>query len=185
MPLDSYFAFANQYDRESDAIADYDAVRRLYTDLDVIDTYDAVVVTKKPDGDVKIVKRVEEPTRHGAEIGLPVGLAVGLVITLFPALGVALGAGMAGGGALGAIIGAVTGHVARGMRRSDIMKLGELLDEGSSGLLVVAAADVEARVDAAITRARKRLKAQLRADSKALKQAIDAVTKTAATSHHG
>jgi len=185
MPLDSYFVFASQYDRESDAIADYDAVRRLYTDLDVIDTYDAVVVTRKPDGDVKIVKRVEEPTRHGAAIGLPVGVAVGLVVTLFPALGVALGAGMLGGGALGAVVGAVTGHVARGMKRSDIKKLGELLDEGSSGLLVVAAADVEARVDAAITRAKKRLKAELRADSKALKQAIDAMTTTAATTRQG
>ena len=185
MPLDSYFVFANQYDRESDAIADYDAVRRLYTDLDVIDTYDGVVVTRQRDGDVKIVKRVEEPTRHGALIGLPVGLTVGLVVTLFPALGVALGAGMLGGGALGAVIGAVTGHVARGMKRSDIKKLGELLDEGSSGLLIVAGAHVEARVDAAITRAKKRLKAELQADSKALKEAVDAMTATAATSRQG
>jgi len=182
MALDTYFAFANQYDRESDAIADYDAVRLLYTDLCVIDTYDAVVVTRKPDGEVKIVKRVEEPTRHGAEIGVPVGMAVGLAVTLFPALGVALGAGLLGGGVLGAVVGAATGHVSRGMKRSDIQKLGELLDQGSSGLLVVAAADVEARVDEAITRAKKKLKAELKADSKAIRQAIDAMT---ATSRHG
>ena len=47
------------------------------------------------------------------------------------------------------------GHVADGMSRSDLKNLGELLDNGTSGLLVVAATDVEAKVNAAITRAKK------------------------------
>jgi len=173
MSLDTYYVFANQYDRESDAIADYDAVRKLYTDLGIIDTYDAAVLTRKPDGKVAIVKRVEEPTRHGAAIGLAAGLAVGVVVTLFPALGVGIAAGMLGGGAIGAAVGAVTGHVARGMKRSDLKSLGELLDEGASGLVVVAAADVEAKINAVITRAKKRAKAELQADFDALKQEIE------------
>ena len=185
MSLDTYCVFANEYDRESDALADYDAVRKLYTDLKIIDTYDAAVVTRQPNGDVKIVKRVEEPTRHGAAIGLAVGVAVGLAVALFPPLGVALGAGMLGGGAAGAVVGAVTGHVARGMKRSDLMKLGEILDQGTSGLLVVAAADVEQRVNAAITRAKKGAKAQLQADTDALKQAIDDIGKKASASRRG
>jgi len=41
------------------------------------------------------------------------------------------------------------------MSRSDLKNLGELLDNGTSGLLVVAATDVEAKVNAAITRAKK------------------------------
>jgi len=173
MSLDTFYVFANQYDRESDAIADYDAVRKLYTDLGIIDTYDAAVLTRNPDGKVEIIKRVEEPTRHGAAIGLAVGLAVGVVVTLFPALGVGLGAGMVGGGALGTAIGAVTGHVARGMKRSDLKSLGELLDDGASGLVVVAASDVEAKLSAAMTRAKKRAKAQLQADCDALKRDIE------------
>ena len=48
-----------------------------------------------------------------------------------------------------------------------------MLDRGTSGLLVVAATDVEAKVDAAITRAQKRTKAQLQADMAALKKEID------------
>jgi uncharacterized membrane protein len=182
MSLDTYCAIANQYDRESDAIADYEAVRKLYTDLKIIDTYDAAVVTRQPNGEVKIVKCVEEPTRHGAAIGLAVGVAVGLAAALFPALGVALGAGLLGGGAVGAVVGAVTGHVTRGMKRSDLRDLGELLDEGTSGLLVVAAADLEGRVNAAITRANKRAKAELQADTNALKRAINEIGKTAAAS---
>jgi uncharacterized membrane protein len=97
------------------------------------------------------------------------------VIALFPAAGVGLAAGMLGGGALGAGLGAVAGHVAGGLRRSDLKDLGELLDNGASGLLVVAATDVEARVEAAITRAKKRAKAQLQSDTDALKKDIDGI----------
>lgn len=171
MALDTYVVLANQYDSEKDALADYDAARKLYTDLGIVDTYDAAVLTRKPDGKVAIVKRVEEPTRHGGAMGLVVGLAVGALVALFPAIG--LGAGLLAGGALGATVGAIAGHVVGGMRRSDLKDLGELLDKGSSGLVVVAATDVESRVDAAITRAQKRAKAQVQVDANALKADID------------
>jgi len=173
MSLDTFVVLANQYNTESDALADYDAVRKLYTDTGIIDTYDAAVLTRKPDGKVDIVKRTEEPTRQGAARGFLVGLAVGAVVALFPAAGLGLTAGLLGGGAIGAGAGAVAGHVAGGMKRSDLKDLGELLDDGTSGLLVVAATDVEAKVEAAITRAQKRAKAQLQADTDALRKDID------------
>ena len=173
MALDTFVVLANQYANESDALADYDAVRKLYTDLGIIDTYDAAVLTRKANGKVDIIKRTEEPTRQAAAKGLIVGLAVGAAVALFPAAGLGLAAGMLGGGAIGAGVGAVAGHVAGGMKRSDLKDLGELLDDGTSGLLVVAATDVEARVDAAITRAKKRAKARMQADTDALKQDLD------------
>jgi uncharacterized membrane protein len=85
MALDTFVVLANQYGAEADAIADFNAVRKLYTDLGVIDTYDAAVLTRKSDGKVKIVKRVEEPTRQGGAVGLGVGLATGALVALFPA----------------------------------------------------------------------------------------------------
>ena len=175
MSLDTFVVLANQYNTESDALADYDAVRKLYTDLGIIDTYDAAVLTRGPDGKVAIVKQVEEPTRHGAAAGLLVGLAVGAILTLFPAAGIGLAAGLMGGGAIGTATGAVAGHVARGMSRSDLKELGELLDDGKSGLVVVAASDVASKVEDAITRAKKRAKAQLQADVDAVKREIDSV----------
>jgi uncharacterized membrane protein len=175
MPLDTFVLVADQYDSEADALADYDAVRKLYTDLGIIDTYDAAVVTHAPDGKVKIIKRVEEPTRKGGRVGLAIGLATGAAIALFPAIGLGLAAGLVGGGAIGAGAGAVVGHVAGGLRRSDLKELGEMLDKGRSGLLVVAASNMEAKVDGAIKKAKKRAKAQLQADTDAIKREIDAV----------
>jgi len=176
MSLDTFVVLANQYSTEADALADYDAVRTLYSDLAVIDTYDAAVLTRKADGEVEIVKRVEEPTRHGAVAGLVLGLAVGAVVALFPAAGVPLAASMFGGGALGTIVGAVAGHVARGMKRSDLKHLGELLNSGTSGLVVVAASDLETKIEAVITKAKKRAKAQLQADVDAMKKEIESLS---------
>jgi uncharacterized membrane protein len=173
MALDTYVVLANQYDTEADALADYEAVRKLYTDLGIIDTYDAAVLTRRAEGKVDIVKRVEEPTRQGGAMGLVIGLAVGAVIALFPAAGLGLSAGILGGGAIGAGAGVVAGHVAGGMKRSDLKDLGELLDKGTSGLVVVAASDIEAKVDAAIKRSKKRAKARLQADTDALKREIE------------
>ena len=83
MALDTFTLIASQYALEEDALEDYDAVRAAYEDLGIIDTYDAAVVTKGPDGKVRIVERIEEPTRHGAIAGLAVGLAVGALVAIF------------------------------------------------------------------------------------------------------
>jgi uncharacterized membrane protein len=173
MALDTFTLIASQYALEEDALDDYEAVRAAYEDLGVIDTYDAAVVTKDPKGKVKIVKKVEEPTRQGALGGLAVGLAVGALVALFPA--VAIGAGLAVGGAAGAAIGATAGHVAAGMSRSDLKDLGELLDAGTSGLIVVAATDMEARVEGAIQRGKDIMKKQVQLDANGLKTDIDSL----------
>lgn len=179
MSLNTYVMIANEYSSERDALSDYEAVRKLYTDLKIIDTYDAAVITRGSDGKVAIVKRVEEPARQGGARGLVLGLAVGAAVALFPAVSLTLGAGLVAGGALGAGIGAVAGHVVGGMKRSDLKDLGELLDEGNSGLIVVAATDLEAKVNAAITKAEKRATARLQADADALKKELSAAAKSA------
>jgi uncharacterized membrane protein len=173
MALDTFTLIASQYALEEDALDDYDAVRAAYEDLGVIDTYDAAVVTKDPNGKVKIVKKVEEPTRQGAVGGLAIGLAVGALVALFPA--VAIGAALAVGGAAGAAIGATAGHVAAGMSRSDLKDLGELLDAGTSGLVVVAATDMEAHVEGAIQRGKDIMKKQVQLDANGLKTDIDSL----------
>jgi uncharacterized membrane protein len=172
MALDTFVVLAASYKNEDAAIADYDAVKDLYTESGLIDTYDAAVLTRHDDGKVEIVKKHEQPTRQGAWGGLGIGLVGGALVALFPAVG--LGAGLLWGAAGGAGLGALAGHVAAGMSRSDLKDLGEVLDDGQSGLVVIAATDIESRVEAAIKRSAKLTKKELRADEKALEKEIDA-----------
>jgi uncharacterized membrane protein len=96
-------------------------------------------------------------------LGGGVGLATGLVVALFPFA--AVGGGLlAGTTAGGAILGAVAGHAAAGMSRHDLKELGEHLDTGQAGLVVVAVADMGAKVERAMERAVKLERKQLEAD---------------------
>jgi uncharacterized membrane protein len=116
---------------------------------------------------VKIVKKHETPTRVGGVLGGGVGLATGLVIVLFPAA--AIGGGLLlATGAGGAVLGAVAGHAAAGMSRGDLKELGEALDKGQAGLIVVAIADTQSKVEAAMKRAEKIHAKELKADQKAI-----------------
>jgi uncharacterized membrane protein len=173
MARDRFVVIANQYESEADALADYDDVHKLYAELGIMRTFDGAVLTRGADGKVKIVKRVAEPTRHGAVSGLLGGMALGATLALFPA--VTLAGGLIAGGTLGAGVGAIAGHMVTGMSRSDLKDLGEVLDNGTSGLIVVAAPDVEAQVEAATKRAKKQAKAPLQADTDAMKKELDAL----------
>ncbi len=102
-------------------------------------------------------------------LGGGVGLATGLVVALFPfaAIGGGLLAGTAAGGAL---LGAVAGHAAAGMSRHDLKELGEHLDAGQAGLVVVAVSDMGAKVERAMERAAKLEQKELKADTAELER---------------
>ena len=95
------------------------------------------------------------------------GLATGLVIALFPAAAIGGGLLLATGGG-GAILGSVAGHAAGGMSRGDLKELGEGLDSGQAGLVVVAVSDMEAKIEGAMKRAAKIQSKKLKADQKAM-----------------
>jgi uncharacterized membrane protein len=167
MPIDTFFAYSGVYANVEDALADYDAVHALHTSAGLIDAYDAAVVERMPDGKVKIVKKHETPTRVGGVLGGGVGLATGLVIALFPAAAIGGGLLLATGGG-GALLGALAGHAASGMSRNDLKDLGEDLDSGQAGLVVVAISDMESKIEAAMARAQKVQSKEFRADQEAI-----------------
>jgi uncharacterized membrane protein len=164
MAVDTFIAFAGVYDSVADADADYDLVKDLHTKAGLIDSYDAAVVERRADGKVKITKKHETPTRVGGVLGGGVGLATGLVLVLFPfaAIGGGLLAVTTGGGA---VLGALAGHAAAGMSRKDLKELGEHLDAGQAGLVVVAVSDMGAKVEREMKRARKIEARELKADT--------------------
>jgi uncharacterized membrane protein len=167
MAVDTFLAYVGVYDNPADADTDYEAIKDLHSKEGLIDAYDAAVIVHRADGKVKITRKHETPTRAGGVLGAGAGLATGLVLALFPiaAIGGGLLAVATGGGA---VLGAVAGHAAAGMSRKDLKELGEHLDTGQAGLVVVAVSDMEAKVERAMKQARKIEARQLKADTAAI-----------------
>ena len=169
MAVDTLMAYVGVYDSVGAAEADYDVVKTLHTEAGLIDAYDAAVVARRDDGKTKIVRKHETPTRVGGVLGGGMGLATGLVVALFPFA--AVGGGLlVGATAGGAILGAIAGHAAAGMSRHDLKELGEHLDAGQAGLVVVAVSDMGAKVERAMNRAAKLEQRQIRADNEAIER---------------
>ena len=164
MAIDTFIAFVGVYNDVADAEADYQVVKDLHTKEGLIDAYDAAVIERRADGKVKIAKKHETPTRVGGVLGAGVGLATGLVVVLFPfaAIGGGLLAATTGGGA---VLGAVAGHAAAGMSRHDLKELGEHLDAGQAGLVVVGVSDMGSKIEKSMRKARKVETKELKADT--------------------
>ena len=148
---DTLYVIAAAYDDVDAAVADYEAVKALYREVQTSHDFDASVIAKDADGKVRIVKKHEQPTRHGAAVGLGWGLAVGVAAVLFPPVGI----GIATAGATGAAIGGVAGHASGGMSRGDLKDLGETLDAGQAGLIAVYAANLADQIAANIKAANR------------------------------
>jgi uncharacterized membrane protein len=164
MAIDTLIAYVGVYGSVEEAEADYQLVKDLHVEAGLIDGYDAAVIERRDGGKTKIVKKHETPTRVGGVLGGGMGLATGLVVALFPFA--AIGGGLlAATTAGGAILGAVAGHAAAGMSRDDLKELGETLDAGQAGLVVVAVSDMGAKVERAMKRAEKLQQKEIKADT--------------------
>jgi uncharacterized membrane protein len=158
---DTTFIYVATYPDEMAARADYQAVRQLHS-AGLVGGYDAAVVTKDARGKVHENKD-ETATRHGAWWGIAAGAAVGV---LFPP-------SILASAAAGGVIGGVSGHLAKGMSRSRAKELGELIDPGQAGLIVVGEAKVEQAIQQAVTRAEKETSEQLPVDPKHIDQTLE------------
>src|SRR5262245_43104085 len=159
---DGTFLYIGTYASEFDARADYDVVKDLHSE-GVVGTYDAAVVTKDANGKVHVNKD-EMATRHGGWGGAAAGAVLGI---LFPPsiLGTAL---------VGGAIGGVSGHLWRGLSRSDVKELGELIDTGEAALLIVGASTLEAALNRASLKAEKHVAKELDVSTKDVDAAVKA-----------
>jgi uncharacterized membrane protein len=137
---DTLVVLGASYDSVSDAEVDYEAVKALYDNAGVGHDFDAAIVQRGEDGKVKVAKKHEESTRHGAWTGL----AIGALAAILP------GVGLVAGAAVGAGIGAVTGHIKGGMSNDDLKQLGTVLEKGEAGLIVIYATNMADQVAASI-----------------------------------
>jgi uncharacterized membrane protein len=148
---DGVFLLVGAYSSVDDAKADYEVVKALHAEK-VVGGFDAAVITKEPDGKVKVNKD-ETSTRKGAWGGAGVGALVGI---LFPPSLIATAA-------VGAAVGGFGGHLWKGMSRSDMKDIGEMLDEGEAALVVIGDWRLEERIDELLRHAERREARELRA----------------------
>lgn len=146
---DGTFVLVATYPSEAQAQEDYDGIKQAHT-AGLIGSYDAAVVTKDMFGKVHENKD-ETATRRGAWWGIAAGAAVGV---LFPP-------SILASAAVGGVIGGVSGHLAKGMSRSEAKELGDFIDPGQAGLVVVGETRIEDSIKRAVTRAEKQTAREL------------------------
>jgi len=132
---DTLIVMAASYQDVADAEADYEAVEGIYHEVVSSYDFDAAVLACEENGEVKVVKKHAQSTRHAAAHGLGCGLAIGTACAIFPPVGL-LG-GLAVGAGACAAIGAVTGHLHGDMDDEDLAALRDVLGHGQAGLIVV------------------------------------------------
>jgi uncharacterized membrane protein len=162
---DSTFIFIATYPDDDAAQADYQVVKDLHA-RGLVGSYDAAVVTKDADGKVHENKD-ETATRHGAWWGIAAGAAIGVI---FPPA-------VLGAAAVGGVVGGVSGHLAKGMSRSEAKELGDFIDPGQAGLVVVGESKVKEAVQKAVTRDVKETAKDLGVDPKDLDKALQQAVK--------
>jgi uncharacterized membrane protein len=146
---DGTFILVATYPDEQAAREDYQVVKEAHKE-GLVGSYDAAVITKDVTGKVHENKD-ETSTRHGAWWGVAAGAAVGV---LFPP-------SILGAAAVGGVIGGVGGHLAKGMSRSQVKELGDFINPGEAGLLVVGESKIEQELAKSIKRAEKQTAKEL------------------------
>lgn len=157
---DGAFLYIGTYPDESAARSDYDVVKALHG-IDAIGHFDAAIVTKDDKGKVHVDKD-ETATRKGAWGGVAAGAVVGL---LFPPSILASAAVVGASGGL-------AGHLWKGMSRSDVKELGEVIDEGQAALVVLGDITVCEALKKAELRAVKEIRKQVNVDLDDLEKEI-------------
>jgi uncharacterized membrane protein len=151
---DGTFILVATYPDEQAAREDYQVVKEAHAQ-GLVGSYDAAVITKDAAGKVHENKH-ETSTRHGAWWGIAAGAAVGV---LFPP-------SILGAAALGGVVGGVGGHLAKGMSRSQAKELGDFINPGEAGLLVIGDSKIEQALAKSIKRAEKQTARELDIDPK-------------------
>ena len=141
------YLYGGAYATTDDACADLEHLRELHGGKH-IGRYDAVAISKKPDGSVAVIDMDATVRGTGAWKG---ALAGGALMVLFPP-SVLVGA------AAGAAAGAIANDMNKRISRSDAEALAELLAPGESGVLVVAE-DIEDAYSSALLRSATRQRA--------------------------
>jgi uncharacterized membrane protein len=157
------YLYGGAYATTDDARADLEHLRELHGGKH-IGRYDAVAISKEPDGSVAVMDIDATVAGTGAWKGALVG---GALMVLFPPSVLA-------GAAVGAAAGAIANDMNKRISRSEAQKLAELLAPGESGVLVVAEDIEDAYSSALLRRATRQQALVIDADADVVDEALRA-----------
>jgi uncharacterized membrane protein len=149
------------YPNVTDAESDYKAVMALHKEGD-LGHVAAAVLTKDDEGKLKI-HRHDTTAKHLAWGGLIVGAFIGVMLPWLGAVfimgsflgGAALSAGV--DGAVLAGFGGLTGHFFEQIPKDDLRQMGDLLESGDAGLVVVGVDKKQEEVEAVLAKADRKI----------------------------
>ncbi len=162
---EAVFIYIGTYPNKAAAEVDYRVVKDLHA-AGLVGTYDVGVVTKDEQGKVQLHEH-ELAAKRGGWGGAVVGALIGIVFP--PAIpGTVLA---------GAAVGAAIGHLWRGLSRSDVKELGELIDHGETALVVVGEGKLEEALNKAQLKAEKHVAKELDVLWKDVDKAVEEAAK--------
>jgi uncharacterized membrane protein len=139
---ETVFLYVGTYADEATAHSDYKLVKDLH-EAKAVGSYDAVVVLRDADGKIHVNKD-ETAFRRGGW----------------------------GGAAAGAVVGLICGHLRRGLSRSDVDELGDVLALGEAALVVVGRSKLADVLDQGRLNAAHHVYKQLGVDPKHIDDAV-------------
>jgi uncharacterized membrane protein len=154
--------YAGAYALEADARYDFEATKAAHR-AGLIGRYESALFSKDGNGSVRVLNTDSATRASGAKWGLVTGAVVGL---LFPP---SILAGLIWGGGIGTLV----GHLAKGWGHKDIRELGEALEGGQSGVVVIAEATSVLAVDRLLTRADRVVRKQIEDEQEAIRRALE------------
>jgi len=157
------YLYGGAYATTDDARADLANLRELHSGKH-IGRYDAVAISRKPDGAVSVIDLDATVRGTGAWKG---ALAGGALMVLFPPSVLA-------GVAAGAAAGALANDMNKRISRSDAKALADLLAPGESGVLVVVEDLEDAYASAVLRRATRQKALAIDADADVVEEALRA-----------
>ncbi|MGZ4662134.1 MAG: DUF1269 domain-containing protein [Arthrobacter sp.] len=152
------FIYVGTYPSEAAANEDM----KLLRDLKGEGSYDTAVIRQDDKGKVHVKKR-ESAVSHGFMGGMAAG---GALAVIFPV-------GFIAGATIGDVSGAVIGHFRRGLKRSDVKELADIIDPGQAAILVVGERKVEPLLKRTNLQPTKHVTKDVDVSSKDIKNAIE------------
>jgi uncharacterized membrane protein len=157
-----WFAFVGAYDSGADAEADFMTIKDAKA-IGLIGKYQSALFEKEADGKVKVLNTDSTTRATGAKWGAAVGAVMGVI---FPP---SLLAGLF----WGTSIGALAGNIGKGWGAGDVKALGDALEPGESGIVLVAQATPEVAAKRILKMAATVEKKQIDESVKELESQID------------